>query len=165
MPGETNFQAKAVPEHYTRGESALTITDAIDKARFGRLMPFSEETISERGLIFGRHDRRAQVKKPAESVLTEEQGRRSPCTICATLASRSSLKIGNLPGVAFNARQVQATTTAGHIHSNRRAAERFLASAGPTGFTRSTPNPTSEQNRLVGRANQADPNLCAKERT
>jgi len=57
---------------------------------------------------------------------------------------------GNLPGVAFIAGHVQASTTSGYIHSNRKAAERTLAIAGATGFSASTPNPASQRDGLAG---------------
>jgi hypothetical protein len=54
----STLNALSVPEHYTRGASTLAITDSIDKARFGREVPLSEDAraaldavIPEAGLI------------------------------------------------------------------------------------------------------------------
>jgi len=64
----------SIPEHFTRGAATLTITDAIDKARFGRQLPLSDET-------------RAVLDN-----IIPESGLISRSTICATPASRSSLR-------------------------------------------------------------------------
>jgi integrase len=145
------------PEHYRRGAATLTITDEIDKARFGRQLPLSDEAravldsvVPESGLIFGRHDYRVQVKKAAEAVLTKEQAKTFTQYDLRHARITQLAETGNLPGVAFIAGHVQASTTSGYIHSNRKAAERTLAIAGATGFSASIPNPASQRNRLAG---------------
>jgi len=90
------------------------------------------------------------VKKAAEAVLTKEQSKTFTQYDLRHARITQLAETGNLPGVAFIAGHVQASTTSGYIHSNRKAPERTLASAGATGFTASTPNPASQRNRLAG---------------
>lgn len=62
--------ALSVPEHWRPGRKGLTITDEIDKARFGRTLPLTERALEalarsapKAGPIFGEHNRR----KPLEA--------------------------------------------------------------------------------------------------
>lgn len=140
------LDALSVPEHYTKGAASLTITDEMDKARYGRSLPLSDEAraaldavVPERGLIFGCHDYRGQLKKAAKGVLT-------PADL-ATFA-------------AYDFRHARITDLAeqGHLTAprtspatrrcrpptftprpNRRAADRALEAVGPTGFGRRPP--------------------------
>jgi Phage integrase family len=90
------------------------------------------------------------VKKAAEAVLTKEQAKTFTQHDLRHARITQLAETGNLPGVAFIAGHVQASTTSGYIHSNRKAAERTLAIAGATGFSASTPNPTSQRKGLTG---------------
>ncbi|HKO49980.1 MAG TPA: hypothetical protein VJV79_19750 [Polyangiaceae bacterium] len=71
-----------VPDHYIRGAAKLNITDDIDKARFGRVVPLTEEARAaldaicpDSGLIFGDHDYRDQLRKAAEAVLDPQRAK------------------------------------------------------------------------------------------
>jgi integrase len=147
----------SVPEHYTLGSATLRITDPIDKARFGRELPLSLEAraaldavLPERGLVFGRHDYRDQLKKAACAMLDEHKAETFAPYDLRHARLTQLAESGNLPGAAFLAGHKRVTTTAGYIRANRRAAERALASAGPTRFTAPTPNPATRRNSLAG---------------
>jgi integrase len=69
----------SVPEHWHRGKKTLKITKDIDKARFGREVALTPRAIEilernapEKGVVFGRHDLRAQLKKAATDAGLEE---------------------------------------------------------------------------------------------
>jgi integrase len=166
----STLDALSVPEHYTRGASALTITDEIDKARFGREVPLSAEAraaldavIPKAGLIFGKHDYRPQLKKAAEKALPPHRA----ATFAAYDLRHGRLtqlaETGNLPGLAHLAGHRRVSTTALYVRSTRRAAESVLAAAGPTGFEPIKQNPTIASPRLVGSTNSGIPGLCEGE--
>jgi len=120
--------------------------------------------VPERGLIFGRHDYRGQLKKAAKGVLAPAE--------LATFAAydfrhariTDLAEQGHLTGAAYIAGHKKVSTTDLYARPNRRAAERALEAVGATGFQAPTPNPTSEQNLLAGVANQAEPeSLCEGE--
>lgn len=69
----STLDALSVPEHHTRGSATLTLTDEIDKARFGRELPLSQEArqaldaiCPDQGPIFSKHDYRDALRKAAE---------------------------------------------------------------------------------------------------
>ena len=157
------LDALSVPEHYTKGAAYLTITDEIDKARYGRSLPLSDEAraaldavVPERGLIFGCHDYRDQLKKAAEGVLTPAE--------LATFAAydfrhariTELAEQGHLTGAAYIAGHKKVSTTDHYARPNRRAADRALKAVGPTGFVAATANPVTRRNRLAGVPNPAD---------
>jgi integrase len=166
----STLSALSVPEHYTRGALALTITDGIDKARFGREVPLSAEAraaldavVPEAGLIFGKHDYREQLKKAAEKVLPPHKA----ATFAAYDFRHGRLtqlaETGNLTGAAHLAGHKRVSTTALYVRPGLRAAERALAAAGPTGFKAIKQNPTSASLRLAGSANSGIRGLCEGE--
>jgi len=141
------LDALSVPQHFTKGAASLTITDEIDKARYGRSLPLSEEAraaldaiVPERGLIFGCHDYRDQLKKAAEGVLT-------PADL-ATFAAydfrhariTELAEQGHLTGAAFIAGHKKVSTTDHYARPNRRGADRALKAVGATGFRAPTAN-------------------------
>src|SRR5690606_17190467 len=78
------LDALSVPEHYSRGADSLQISDEIDKARFGRVLPLTDAARAALdgvcrsghvGLIFGCHDYRWQLAKAALSVLPPSKAR------------------------------------------------------------------------------------------
>lgn len=134
----STLDALSAPEHFTRGASALTITDEIDKARFGCEVPLSAEAraaldavVPQSGLIFGKHDYREQLKKAAEKALPPHKA----ATFAAYDLRHGRLtqlaETGNLPGLAHLAGHKRVSTTALYVRSTRRAAESVLAAAGP----------------------------------
>lgn len=128
----------SVPEHYTPGGDTVTISDAIDKARFGRVLPLTDAArealgrVAKRGLIFGRHNYRRHLSKAAEKVLPPDRA----ATFCAYDLRHARLtelaEGGNLTGVAYLAGHRLVTTTSVYVRPGFRAAERALAPfAGP----------------------------------
>lgn len=127
------LDALSCPEHWSRGETMLRITDEIDKARFGRMLPLSAaaqsalESVARRGLIFGEHDYRWQLDKAAKAVLPAAKAK----TFCSYDFRHARLthlaETGNLPGVAYHAGHKRVTTTALYVRPGLRAAQRTLA--------------------------------------
>lgn len=65
-----------------RGQATLNITDDIDKVRFGRVRPLTEEARAaldavcpDSGLIFGDRDYRDQLRKAANAVLDVQRAK------------------------------------------------------------------------------------------
>lgn len=127
------LDALSCPEHWHRGRNTLTVTDEIDKARFGREVPLTAsaqaamESVCRRGLIFGAHDYRHQLEKAAQQVLSAAKAK----TFCAYDLRHARLthlaETGNLPGVAYIAGHKRVTTTALYVRPGMRAAKRTLA--------------------------------------
>jgi integrase len=62
----------SVPEHFTRGATHITITDEIDKARFGRQLPLTraaraalDAVCPDVGLVFGHFTNRKALRAAA----------------------------------------------------------------------------------------------------
>lgn len=123
----------SAPEHYSRGRETLTITDSIDKARFGRELPLSEaaraaldRVVPERGLIFGRHDYRKHLKRAAEKSLDPEKAK----TFCAYDLRHARATewgdSGDLMATAYMLGHRRPTTTAIYMKPGLRAARRLI---------------------------------------
>ncbi len=141
-----------VPEHYSRGSATLTLTDELDKARFGRDLPLSPEArraldavCPESGPIFGKHDYRDALGKAAATILPPAKAEKF-CAYDLRHARLTQLAEHNVNGAAYLAGHRRVSTTALYVKPNRRAAERVLAAVGDTGFR----NPTNPPDRLVG---------------
>lgn len=126
----------SVPEHYLRGAKVLRITDASDKARFGRELPLSnraaailEELCPPSGPIFGRHSYRTYLWKAREAAKMPQgfstydlrHGR------ATDLLEKSG---GNLLGVAYLLGHKHTTTTDKYLKASVRHAESVLRSSG-----------------------------------
>lgn len=109
----------------------------------------------DRGLIFGKHDYRDQLRKAAEAVLDPRRGATFTAYDLRHLRLTQLAEAGNILGVAFLAGHKRATTTDRYLRPSRRAAEATLAAVGATGFRASPPNPASSQKALAGVANVA----------
>jgi integrase len=126
------LDALSVPEHWSRGSSTLIITDEIDKARFGRELPLTPtalaalESVGKRGLIFGEHDYRYQLKKAAKQVLPAAKARSFTGYDFRHAAGTHWAETGNLPAVAYMMGHTQLTTTNRYAKPNLRAAKNML---------------------------------------
>jgi integrase len=148
----------SVPENYVRGSSVLVITDEIDKARFGREVPLTddakaalESVCPSAGIIFGRHDYRDQLKRAAASVLPPERARTFTAYDLRHARATQWAESGNLVGVAYLLGHKQITTTNKYAKPNRAAAERVLGVKDSAvllfarrGFTREVPTWTAQ---------------------
>jgi integrase len=127
-----------VGEHYTRGAAELVITDAIDKARFGRTVPLTaaaraalDSVLPESGLVFGRRDYREYVREAAK--VAELPKGFSPYDLRHGRALELTEASGNLPGVAFLLGHRKLTTTDKYLRGTRRAADAALAALANSG--------------------------------
>ena len=115
------------PDHYVRGAATLNITDDIDKARFGRVLPLTEEARAaldavcpDSGLIFGAHDCRNQLGKAANAVLDEQRAKTFTAYDLRHHRLTQLAEGGNLLGTAFLAGHKRATTTDRYLHRHSR---------------------------------------------
>lgn len=119
------------PDDYHRGAATMRIRDEIDKNRFGRELPLTDEARAAldsvcppAGLLFGRHDYREHLKRAAQAVLPADKAallsvydlRHSRLTY---LCERTT----NLPGVAYLSghRRID-TLVSRYVHPSMRAA-------------------------------------------
>lgn len=150
------IDALSVPEHYRRGDTALQITDDIDKSEYGRTLPLTErarealESIApESGLIFGRHDYRNQLERAAKRVLDPDRARTFTAYDLRHARLTQLAESGDIPGVAYIAGHRDVNTTSIYVHPGLRAAKRVLDEAGGA--------PTSARRGLVGAVDLTDP--------
>lgn len=122
-------QAISVPEHWSKGEGRLLITDDIDKARFGRWLPLTPRALEllERhapaeGPVFGVHDLRAVLKRTLRGL-----------GIGGTAYDLRHARIthwleegASLPGAAYLAGHKLVTTTNKYVKPAERAATAAL---------------------------------------
>jgi len=127
------LDALEAPLHYSRGSDTLVITDEIDKARFGRVLPLTAaaraalDSVARSGLIFGEHDYRWQLKKAAKAIGLPAQKLRTFCAYDLRHARLTELaEGGNLTGVAYLAGHKRVTTTSLYVKPGLRSAERAL---------------------------------------
>jgi hypothetical protein len=149
----------ACPQHHP------TISNDIDKARFGRELR-SQRARRDRTRE-GPHLRRARLAHATnwEEIRSSRVPPHKAATFTAYDFRHARLtrlaETGNLPGAGFVAGHKRASTTAIYIQPNRRAAERTLTAAGPTGFAPSR-NPATKQTRLVGQRNDREEQLLCE---
>ena len=159
------------PDHYVRGAATLNITDDIDKVRFGRVLPLTEEARAaldavcpDSGLIFGDHDYRDQLRKAANAVLDVQRAKTFTAYDLRHHRLTQLAEGGNLLGTAFLAGHKRATTTDRYLHPSQQAGQRALGSVRATGFRQPPPNLTRNRNLLAGVAKSATPlSLCEGE--
>lgn len=124
----------SVPEHFTPGVPELRISKDIDKARFDRVLPLSEEALAlleayapARGVIFGRRDHREYVKA-AKLAAKMPQGF-YPYALKHSSMTDLIEQGASASHVAFLAGHKRISTTAGYV-AVRRAAEAILRARG-----------------------------------
>jgi integrase len=159
----STLNALSVPEHYQHGASAIVITDEIDKARFGRDLPLSDEAraaldavVPKAGLIFGDHDYRDRLRKAAAAALPPNKAKTFTAYDLRHARLTQLAETGNLTGAAYLAGHKRVTTTALYVRANQSAARRALAAVGPTGVAPPRSKPASHRNRLAGPSNSSD---------
>lgn len=128
-----------VPEHFTKGAKRLVITDAIDKARFGRALPLTDRAREalerclpeEAGPIFGRHlasETSRYLKLAAGAALPPERAKHFSAydfrhgRIAGLLAGGAPLS-----AVAYLAGHTQLTTTNRYVQVAEAAHEAEMA--------------------------------------
>jgi len=126
----------SVPEHYSKGATALRVSAELDKSRWGREVPLStkarralDSVIPAKGLIFGKHDYREHVEAAARKALPPAVAERfCGAHLRSARITHALEKSGNLAGVQFLAGHRQAKTTGGYVRASYRAAEDVLRS-------------------------------------
>lgn len=129
----STLDALSTPENYVCRSGTLIITDEIDKVRFGRDLPLTEKAqealgsvCPKSGLIFGKHDYRAQLSKAAAKVLPPERAMTFTAYDLRHARATQWAEGGNLVGVAYLLGHKQVTTTNKYARPNQSAAERVL---------------------------------------
>lgn len=143
----------SVPEHFSKGNDVLIITDEIDKARFGRELPLTEvaraaldSVAPERGLIFGEHDYRYQLSKAAKKALEPAKARTFAAYDLRHSRATELVEKGNLVGAAYLLGHKQLTTTNRYARPTLRAARGILSVLDGS--------PASDSDELAGKGNQ-----------
>lgn len=127
------LDALSVPEHYVKGDDTIRIADEIDKARFGRVLPLTDDarraldSVARTGIIFGRHNYRRHLSKAAKAVLPPAKARSFAAYDFRHARLTELAEGGNLTGVAYLAGHRLVTTTSIYVRPGLRAAERALA--------------------------------------
>ncbi|MGO9665964.1 MAG: tyrosine-type recombinase/integrase [Polyangia bacterium] len=152
----------SVPEHYRPGSDVLTITDEIDKNRFGRQLPLTanvrkalDSVCPTAGLIFGAHDFRTLLRAAARAAgidahradhISDYDFRHSRLTHLGQVTS-------NLSGLMYLAGHKQPATTARYMHPEKAAADDVLqAAAADTAELRLDSGPAVGVHSVRGRA-------------
>jgi integrase len=126
--------AKLHVEHYDKETKLLTIPDEIDKARYGRTLPLTEEAIRalekvmpNEGVIFGEHNLNDYIRAAAKeaglhpkkvSEISQYDLRHARLTAWAGT--------GDLPSAAYMAGHKHVTTTNRYVHPSLQGAKRLL---------------------------------------
>lgn len=124
----------SVPENYERGAKSLNITPNIDKGRWSRRVPLSPEAqralkrvCPEKGVIFGMHDYRTQIRRAATKALPPDRAKLF--TGAHLRSARATHWLDNgapLTGVQFLLGHLRTDTTAKYIRPSERAAKAAL---------------------------------------
>jgi integrase len=124
----------SAPEHYRKGASELVIEDAIDKSRYGRVLPLSDaaraaldSVCPDVGLLFGRVDYRHTLALAAKTAEIEGGENLSDHDFRHARLTLWGQQTTNLLGMSFLAGHKHATTTAQYMHAKRKAADEVLA--------------------------------------
>jgi integrase len=132
----------SVPENYRPGSAVLTITDEIDKNRFGRELPLSDvarealdSVCPPAGIIFGAHDFRAPLRAAAKAAGIDayRAERISPYDFRHSRLTHLGQVTSNLSGIMFLAGHRQPSTTAKYMRPQKAAAEEVLQAAAAAG--------------------------------
>jgi len=130
----STISALSVPEHYSKGQDFLNITANIDKSRWARQVPLSDEArealdavCPAEGLIFGDHDYREHIAKAAGLALPKEVADRFCGAHLRSARLTHALEVSpNLAGVGYLAGQRSVHTTALYARQSARAARAVL---------------------------------------
>jgi integrase len=136
----------SVPEHYRPNSAALTITDEIDKCRYGRdleVTPNARKALDSvcpaKGIIFGAHDFRTLLRAAARAAgidahradrISDYDFRHSRLTHLGRVTS-------NLAGLMYLAGHKQPATTAKYMHPDKAAADDVLQAVAAAGTSKS----------------------------
>jgi integrase len=121
----------AFPTHWAPGRTSLSITEDIDKSRYGREVPLTAEACailarccpSEPGTIFGAHDYRNHIKAAAAAVLAADKAIQfSGYDFRHARTTESLHRTGNMLGVAYLVGHKRLTTTDHYAHASERHA-------------------------------------------
>jgi integrase len=125
-----------VPDNYTRGATALLMTDADDKEAYGREVPLSlrarralDSVLPKHGPIFGHHDYVIYLRR-VRRVLPPHKGKVFTWQHLRSARITHWLeKTGDLPGVMYLAGHKHASTTSRYVRPSMRAAQNVLRRA------------------------------------
>lgn len=128
------LDALSCPEHYQKGQPYIRITAELDKNRWARQIPLTDEAraaldavCSEEGLIFGAHDYREHWRAAAKQALPKDRAGRFTGAHFRSARITHLLELsGNLPGVQYLVGHKHATTTNKYSRPSERAAEAVL---------------------------------------
>lgn len=123
-----------VPRTWQRGARELELHDEDDKARYGRVIPLTDEAVRIlndvaplEGVIFGDHNFSKAIKRAAKAVLGLVRGSRfAPYDFRHGRAQQLVDETGDLAGVAYVLGHKKLSTTDRYLRGSRRAAERVL---------------------------------------
>jgi integrase len=121
----------SVPEHYHKGADRLTLTNEIDKNRWGREIPLSKRArealdavCPKAGLVFGWHNYRERLDKAARAVLGDALADRFCGAHFRSAAITHTLETtNNLAAAQYMAGHKQPKSTAHYVKPSYRAAE------------------------------------------
>ena len=137
----STIDALETPTHWHRGSKTLTLTDDVDKARWGRVLPLTPLAIKalsacapEAGIIFGKHDYREHIAAAAAAALPKAVADKFTGAHLRSARSTHLLEAGaTLPAVAYLVGHKKVSTTSGYVRATFRAAEAALEAIGGHG--------------------------------
>ena len=138
----------SVPEHYRPGSAVLTITNEIDKCRFGRdleVTPDARKALDSvcptTGIIFGAHDYRTLLRAAshAAGIDIHRAERISDYDFRHSRLTHLGQVTNNLAGLMYLAGHKQPATTAKYMHPDKAAADDVLQAVAAAGGSRSRP--------------------------
>lgn len=122
----------SVPEHWRPGATDLAISDAIDKAKFGRRVPLTRKAIDAlersapvQGVVFGRHDYRDVFARARE----EAPGTPAGLSVYDIRHARGQHLVdagAPITGVAYLLGHTRLTTTNIYVRASQKEASRAL---------------------------------------
>lgn len=147
------LDALLAPLHYRKGQRTIHITTELDKGRWARDVPLSDEArrwldsvCPRSGLIFGKHDYRPHLKAAAKAALPRDRAERfnGAHLRSARVTHLLEQPSANLPGVQFLVGHTSTATTARYVRPSARAAREVL---GILGAPRNPKRATSAKER------------------
>ncbi len=155
------LDALSVPEHYEKGRAILTITDEIDKARFGRDLPLTkraraalDRVCPKKGLIFGKRYRIKQFKLAADAAKMPTGF--APYDIRHGRATHLLESSNNLLGVGYLLGHKLTTTTDNYTHKGRRHADQVIDGVALGGISGGRIRKKAASASMIKQKNQGD---------